>query len=361
MRLYKMELYKLCHKKIFLIGLAAIAALMFLFFWFVEVGDELAVVDGKTYSGYEAVQMNRKITKEFAGTITDEKIDQIVGKYGISSKLIENMPGWRDGNYLSDFITRYFTDGSMEQGVLPTERYSLEESELGDVCERLQVTPALEYTKGWKIFIEMLGLGFMMGSVLVICSVSRVFAGEETTKMLPLIFTTEEGRRKDIAAKIAASITLTIIIFAAILLFNTLLCGVVFGFDGFDNLSGIVLLSYFSMVNQQPFLNYVTMVILFGMQGLLSLCAVTLCISAQCKSSFSAVIAAAICWCVPLLVRMIFRGLLSIVILATPIFLTMNGMIEDIYPFWRIAAVISMFIGVGCMVGGYKKYQTKNA
>lgn len=42
-------------------------------FWFAEVGDELAVIGEKSYSGYEAVQVNRKITKEFEGIITDEK------------------------------------------------------------------------------------------------------------------------------------------------------------------------------------------------------------------------------------------------------------------------------------------------
>ena len=76
MRLYKMELFKLFQNKIFKIGMLAATGLLFLYFWFAEVGGEIATVDGKFYSGYEAVQMNRKITEEFEGDLTDEKVNQ---------------------------------------------------------------------------------------------------------------------------------------------------------------------------------------------------------------------------------------------------------------------------------------------
>lgn len=155
MRLFKMEIYKLYHEKVFLWGVLSVIGLMMIFFWFAEVGDELAVIGEKSYSGYEAVQVNRKITKEFEGIITDEKIDQIIKKYGIPSKLGENMPNWRDGNYLNDFVVLYFTDGSWQAQILPTQIYTLEESELGKVCENRGITPALEYVKGWRAFVDL--------------------------------------------------------------------------------------------------------------------------------------------------------------------------------------------------------------
>ena len=131
MRLYKTELFKLFYNKIFKIGILAVTGLILLYFCFAEVGGEIATVDGKFYSGYEAVQINRKITKEFEGDLTDEKVNQIIEKYGLPAKIEENMPGWRDGNFLNDFVTEYFTNGAWENGVLPTEKYSLEETELG--------------------------------------------------------------------------------------------------------------------------------------------------------------------------------------------------------------------------------------
>ena len=172
MQLYKMEFYKIFHRKIFWIGILAILGLMFVYFWFAEVGDERCVIDGRSYSGYEAVQMNKKITEEYAGTVTDEKINQIVDKYGLPSELNENMPGWKNGNYLNDFVTRFFTNGSWENGVKPTVRYRLKDTGLWkaykeynenidsksekndkkemktEILSMLKFKPTLEYTTG---------------------------------------------------------------------------------------------------------------------------------------------------------------------------------------------------------------------
>ena len=147
MRLYKTELFKLFYNKIFKIGILAVTGLILLYFCFAEVGGEIATVDGKFYSGYEAVQINRKITKEFEGDLTDEKVNQIIEKYGLPAKIEENMPGWRDGNFLNDFVTEYFTNGAWENGVLPTEKYSLEETELGKFYDEIGKTPYLVYKR----------------------------------------------------------------------------------------------------------------------------------------------------------------------------------------------------------------------
>lgn len=284
MRLYKMELFKLFQNKIFKIGMLVATGLLLLYFWFAEVGGEIATIDGKFYSGYEAVQMNRKITEEFEGDLTDEKVNQIIEKYGLPTKLEENMPGWRDGNFLNDFVTRYFTNGAWENGVLPTERYFLGETELGKAYDEIGKTPYLAYTTGWKVFVEMLQFGLILGSILIICGVSTIFAEESQTKMLPLIISTEEGRRKDVPAKILASFTFTIFIFMWFVLVNLVLCWMIYGLKGFENISWMVLSQY--MLQPVLFLKYLG--ILFGLafQALLSLCAITLCVSAYQDSSF---------------------------------------------------------------------------
>mgnify|MGYP007130678585 CR=1 FL=1 len=51
MRLYKMELFKLFQNKIFKIGMLVATGLLLLYFWFAEVGGEIATIDGKFYSG----------------------------------------------------------------------------------------------------------------------------------------------------------------------------------------------------------------------------------------------------------------------------------------------------------------------
>ena len=128
MRLYKMELYKIYHNRAFIKACIVALAIWFIFFWFVGVGEEIATVDGVYYQGYKAVKINRLITEEFKGELTDEKLEKMVEKYGFPSLVIRNYPGFRDANYISTFVTDYFTDGYMygwEEGEykIPTRLY----------------------------------------------------------------------------------------------------------------------------------------------------------------------------------------------------------------------------------------------
>lgn len=328
MQLYKMELYKIFHRKIFWIGILAILGLMFVYFWFAEVGDERCVIDGRSYSGYEAVQMNKKITEEYAGTVTDEKINQIVDKYGLPSELNENMPGWKNDNYLNDFVTRFFTNGSWENGVKPTERYRLKDTDLwkaykeynenidsksekndkkqmkNEILSMWKLKPTLEYTIGWKVFGELLQFGLILGSIMILCVISGIFAEESQTKMLPLIFTTVEGKRKDTSAKVLASFTITVLLYAGITGSAWGLCKIVYDLKGGYNLTGVVISgSMWKTVDKVPFFSYLSVLLILGMLAFLSLNAITLCISAYQDSMFGAVVATAICWAIPLLVR----------------------------------------------------------
>lgn len=367
MQLYKMELYKIFHRKIFWIGILAILGLMFVYFWFAEVGDERCVIDGRSHSGYEAVQMNKKITEEYAGTVTDEKINQIVDKYGLPSELNESMPGWKDGNYLNDFVTRFFTNGSWENGVKPTVRYRLKDTDLWkaykeynenidsksekndkkqmktEILSMWKFKPTLEYTTGWKVFGELLQFGLILGSIMIICVISGIFAEESQTKMLPLIFTTVEGKRKDTSAKVLASFTITVLLYAGITGSAWGLCKIVYDLKGGYNLTGVVISgSMWKTVDKVPFISYLSVLLILGMLAFLSLNAITLCISAYQDSMFGAVVATAICWAIPLLVRIFFGGFVWILVDSMPMFLIMQVNLNDIYSIWYVIAVIAV-------------------
>lgn len=367
MQLYKMELYKIFHRKIFWIGILAILGLMFVYFWFAEVGDERCVIDGRSHSGYEAVQMNKKITEEYAGTVTDEKINQIVDKYGLPSELNESMPGWKDGNYLNDFVTRFFTNGSWENGVKPTVRYRLKDTGLWkaykeynenidsksekndkkqmktEILSMWKFKPTLEYTTGWKVFGELLQFGLILGSIMIICVISGIFAEESQTKMLPLIFTTVEGKRKDTSAKVLASFTITVLLYAGITGSAWGLCKIVYDLKGGYNLTGVVISgSMWKTVDKVPFFSYLSVLLILGMLAFLSLNAITLCISAYQDSMFGAVVVTAICWAIPLLVRIFFGGFVWILVDSMPMFLIMQVNLNDIYSIWYVVAVIAV-------------------
>lgn len=384
MQLYKMELYKIFHRKIFWIGILAILGLMFVYFWFAEVGDERCVIDGRSHSGYEAVQMNKKITEEYAGTVTDEKINQIVDKYGLPSELNESMPGWKDGNYLNDFVTRFFTNGSWENGVKPTVRYRLKDTDLWkaykeynenidskserndkkqmktEILSMWKFKPTLEYTTGWKVFGELLQFGLILGSIMIICVISGIFAEESQTKMLPLIFTTVEGKRKDTSAKVLASFTITVLLYAGITGSAWGLCKIVYDLKGGYNLTGVVISgSMWKTVDKVPFFSYLSVLLILGMLAFLSLNAITLCISAYQDSMFGAVVATAICWAIPLLVRIFFGGLVWILVDSMPMFLIMQVNLNDIYSIWHVIAVIAVGVLAVSLTKGILHYKVK--
>lgn len=384
MQLYKMELYKIFHRKIFWIGILAILGLMFVYFWFAEVGDERCVIDGRSHSGYEAVQMNKKITEEYAGTVTDEKINQIVDKYGLPSELNESMPGWKDGNYLNDSVTRFFTNGSWENGVKPTVRYRLKDTDLWkaykeynenidsksekndkkqmktEILSMWKFKPTLEYTTGWKVFGELLQFGLILGSIMIICVISGIFAEESQTKMLPLIFTTVEGKRKDTSAKVLASFTITVLLYAGITGSAWGLCKIVYDLKGGYNLTGVVISgSMWKTVDKVPFFSYLSVLLIFGMLAFLSLNAITLCISAYQDSMFGAVVATAICWAIPLLVRIFFDGLVWILVDSMPMFLIMQVNLNDIYSIWYVIAVIAVGVLAVSLTKGILHYKVK--
>lgn len=384
MQLYKMELYKIFHRKIFWIGILAILGLMFVYFWFAEVGDERCVIDGRSHSGYEAVQMNKKITEEYAGTVTDEKINQIVDKYGLPSELNESMPGWKDGNYLNDFVTRFFTNGSWENGVKPTVRYRLKDTGLWkaykeynenidsksekndkkqmktEILSMWKFKPTLEYTTGWKVFGELLQFGLILGSIMIICVISGIFAEESQTKMLPLIFTTVEGKRKDTSAKVLASFTITVLLYAGITGSAWGLCKIVYDLKGGYNLTGVVISgSMWKTVDKVPFFSYLSVLLILGTLAFLSLNAITLCISAYQDSMFGAVVATAICWAIPLLVRIFFGGFVWILVDSMPMFLIMQVNLNDIYSIWYVVAVIAVGVLAVSLTKGILHYKVK--
>lgn len=384
MQLYKMELYKIFHRKIFWIGILAILGLMFVYFWFAEVGDERCVIDGRSHSGYEAVQMNKKITEEYAGTVTDEKINQIVDKYGLPSELNESMPGWKDGNYLNDFVTRFFTNGSWENGVKPTVRYRLKDTDLWkaykeynenidskserndkkqmktEILSMWKFKPTLEYTTGWKVFGELLQFGLILGSIMIICVISGIFAEESQTKMLPLIFTTVEGKRKDTSAKVLASFTITVLLYAGITGSAWGLCKIVYDLKGGYDLTGVVISgSMWKTVDKVPFFSYLSVLLILGMLAFLSLNAITLCISAYQDSMFGAVVATAICWAISLLVRIFFGGLVWILVDSMPMFLIMQVNLNDIYSIWYVIAVIAVGVLAVSLTKGILHYKVK--
>ena len=131
----------------------------------------------------------------------------------------------------------------------------------------------------------------------------------------------------------------------------------IYGLKGFENLSWMVLSQH--MLQPVLFSKYLGILLGLAFQALLSLCAITLCVSAHQDNSFGAVIIAAACWGLPVLIRMFFGGIIWLIVDSMPIFLVMTGIVNDIYEIWYIVLGINVCFAIGCLVKGLVSYKTK--
>lgn len=377
MRLYKMELYKLCHRKIFVVEAVCVIGIMLIFFW-LKVSDERAYVDGISYRGYQAVQVNRQITEEFKGVLTDGKVEGIIAKYGFPQAAAENYNGFMDANFLNDFVMTYLSDGYFHDWSdykAATCTYPIESTEAGAARRLTGGEIILEYNNGWVVFIDVLQIGMILGVILILFCVSTTFSGEGQAKMLQLLFTAKEGRKKDVYIKIAAAFTVTVIIWAGVAALSLILCGAVFGLDGLDCFVGMTKIAFsFMAVSWSPTVLsvgcYTAITLLRCLIGMLLLCSVTLYISACFRSPFHAITVSAVYTGSPLLlwillssaradsfITYILLGVLRILQYSSPFYMIMNGSIFDIYHIWHILAGAAGAASVICVVGAYLRYK----
>ena len=312
MRLYRIELYKLCRKKLFAVGIVCIFSVLTLLFC-QRVGAARSTINGIEYHGYEAVMADRQITEEFTGILTDDVIQQIAVNYGFPQRVVKYY-GFSDGNFLNNFVATYASDGYLndwEDYRIASKTIPLADTILRELREMSGQEIWFAYYGEWKSYPEWYYLGMIMVSIFILCIVSTTFADEEQSNTKQLLFTTQEGPAKDICAKIAAAFTLAIGLWLAVTAFSLLLYGIVYGTDSFGCPSILVvdfsepLISFGTLLTQSMFLSLL---------GILELCTVTLLISAYSRSNFVSVAVCAFCWAIPLLSMMVLRGIIHILL-----------------------------------------------
>lgn len=277
--------------------------------------------------------------------------------------------------FLTDFVTRYLSDGYFHDWnnyKAPTQIYPIADTDLRKAKAISGREIILEYHAGWYAFLEILQMGMILGSILILFGISVVFAMEGQSKMIQILFTTKEGRKKDIYAKIAAAFTVSAVVWSGVVVLDLLMCGSVYGLDGWDSFIGMT--RAFRYINSRHKITMLSvgvfiLIIMFrSMLSVLMLCSTTICISSCVKNSFHALVYAVLCWGAPLLLWMLFSniyGLISslvrIYIYASPLYLSMHDTLQDIYGIWTIIAGVSIVISVLYTALSYRNYKRQQA
>lgn len=241
--------------------------------------------DGRHYWGWEAVQKDREIAKEWEGTLTMEKLYRILDTYG-AAVMEQDEAGWtRSGNWASRYATNRLTDYMQGgNGVLRKE----EELEwFADKLEKYK--PSFTYLNG---FDSVLMEGGLMGNIgvllIIIIALAPVFAEEYSLNTASLLFTGVHGRKKDVKAKILAAMVFAGLLFLLVNGFLFLLFFVLYGGEGLNAGSCLSMnIEWDSAFTcGEVWLHNLG----WGLLGVLMMAAVTLFFSAICKSSFPALI-----------------------------------------------------------------------
>lgn len=368
MRLYRMELYKLLYKKIFRFGLLAVLGILLAYFLLVSVGGERTTINGELYTGFAAVREDRRITEKFRGVLTDEKARQIIEQYGFPSKVEENYGGFRDENYLNGFVTEQLGNGyyfSWDDYQISTALQPLAESGLGAAARAAGREVLLDYAEGWGVFLDLLQLGMILGSALIVTVVSPVFSEEHQTKMSTLLLASRNGREGAAFAKEAAAFTAAALIYAATAAAAFSMTGLVYGFRGGSCMSGMVLtphgLNTALAFTLKPVAWAAFLMLAVDFLALMTLCAMTLCVSAHQKTAFHTAVLTLAAWAAPLLLRILFGGAGYFLACGTPMFLVMTGVLTEWYSVLFLPAGIAVCILAASTLSGWNTWRKSEA
>lgn len=378
MRLLRHELYKIWSRK--MVKISFVVLLLLQIFLFVMGGPiiENNLVDGKEYHGLAAIQKDREVTAEFAGELTDEKINAIVAKYGfwdIRKELLEDEEG---GNYLQTFLFyNGLCDGSMRDWnniSNPTTTYPLAETAMGVFLEKHGITPELQYVRGWDVFDQVGSFGAMLTCLFLIIALSSVFSEEYTIKTANILLTTVHGKKKDIGVKIAAAFLIALGTYVLVEGMTFLLCGVFYGWQGLGTVYGYGQGMWYDSleavsVSFLPYWKYFLIMAVVALIGIVILTAFILLMSAVCRQPFNSLIASLIFYVLPagiwFLLRWLGAGQTPLIMLlrraigVSPLYSGMSGILQDsLMPIAYIyRAVMLVGVGVPCVVLAYRAYR----
>ncbi len=290
-RLIGYEFGKIVRRKIVYAALGALA--VFSLMLYMGNGPQSAISrlpDGTYIGGGEAVAYDKEVAAEYEGELTEEKIQDILERYAPGTSdggfwtinstynTVQNSFGNMDGSYNGLTVEEAFPDYQGEKPLL------------------------LGYSSGYTGFIIM-GMYLMTGfGFVLIIALAPVFSEEYSRKTDALLLTSRHGKRLCGWSKILAAYLFTLLTAGVFLLImiGAFLAG--FGLTGGE--SSIQLNDSFLLEDVPYFMSCMDAALdclVLWLAGALILTALTLVLSALCRTSFLTLIAALAVYMLPML------------------------------------------------------------
>lgn len=360
MKLYFMEMRKICEKKILWVGLGAMFLFFFFQFWVTNIGDYRIYDNGNVYTGIDAIKRDQEIAREYEGALTFERAEQIIDRYGFS---YFNDMDYETGNFCSRFIT-HMTTHLMQNGEKPVEFVKNKDGGyMGE--EWMDGSLNFGYTQGWENLTEGMILYVTGVCLLLIIAVSPVFCEEYMLGTADIAYTTKHGRGKDIWMKIAAALGVSILLYTVVVGGMYLAYFCLYGRDG---LSASAARLFYSITadRNKTVLSFFAEYFITGLMGVLLNTCMTLFISSLCRQNFFSVILSVICYLAPVGVGNVVLSMFpvtKVTMILRNICLWFPFYLSHILQFNRIAFLeiwrICVITGLFCVsiVGAYRVYR----
>ncbi|ASA20703.1 hypothetical protein [Paenibacillus donghaensis] len=337
--LTRFELKKIIRRKSFIAGLVFLVGMTILMAMLLITGQQTTGRDSKFLYGLEAIQLEREYNRQLAGPLTPERVAETIklhqdirkdpryidetgeisienyAKYDVKYEQLYSLirpvyypPGEFDFYIIdrmnpSDGMHYYQKRMERVDEYLNTEEgfgpYSAEEKAYyAQKNESIPVPFQVEYVSGWQQVFENLPSVFLVTALVIAILLAPMFAGEYQSQADAIILTSRHGHNKLIAAKLKASLIVSLGLLAVALTVYTLLLLIVFGFDG-GNAS-------VQIINLQSPVPYTVLqtygwVVGLGSLACLLVGVVTLWLSSRMSSPFKVIVVAGALVIVPLL------------------------------------------------------------
>lgn len=227
------EIKKLIKNKAAVGGFAA-SLLIFFGMMYISFYDVTRDGQHSNVHGRELVALNNKVANDHAGTLTDERVRNVIYDYAKNRN---------DTKEFMDVFSWYVTDKFLiSKDVLYStnkkEKINLSKLKIKSVNDLdTKVSPSklkLGNFAAWDGIIHLVNMSFILIVVLSIYLCSGVFAGEKDKKIEPLLLTTKYGRSKLSKSKFIAVFTISTIVFIVFQLLALICFAGYIGLDGWD-------------------------------------------------------------------------------------------------------------------------------
>lgn len=355
MGLFLTELYKILRRRPVWLSLIAVTA--FLTVWvLVWASEEDTVADGVRYHGFAAIEKDREIARQWEGTLTMEKLCDIVNTYGLA---VNEQPQWssaRGGNWVSRYATDMLTDFLRREDHTGADRLD------ADALARLEQTlsqyePHFCYMENAGMLYEAAFSINLLLLLLITFALVPVFTEEYRCNTLPVIRGCAKGRERIAGIKVAAAFVFAQAVY---LVENAALVAVFcacFGSDWMGGGAGLV--SWVSVPHYRGLLIWQAYLIQFfwGMLGIWVMVSVALLFSVTCRQTFLAMAGSLLFlgggYVMPIILMQIIlpRWLMRLtgwIFECNPYYLmtsiSRGSYLGERWRFWLIVAVIAAFL-----------------